>query len=231
MCLRYGPMSDGGLAESGTVYHPQVLTYIAIGLSVLVFLIVVEHADALGWSSSRGVQYFVLPFATGLGFGLEKVFNTEMGYLKVPETWADLQREPLWATMGVGIALLGLTDFYLNLRGAKRLPVKVFVPGSFALATAMQFVQSVTLFGEFKQMTNYAALLSISGACLSLLGAMCIQPLRLFAYDDEAHQLLPQEDPQKTDLHLKTEDLEASLQLKDLQDLEKSLQGALLPLK
>ncbi|CAE8620223.1 unnamed protein product, partial [Polarella glacialis] len=89
----------------------------------------------------------------------------------------------------------------------------------------------VTLFGEFKQMTNYAALLSISGACLSLLGAMCIQPLRLFAYDDEAHQLLPQEDPQKTDLHLKTEDLEASLQLKDLQDLEKSLQGALLPLK
>lgn len=180
LCLRYGPMVEAEVAE-GSFYHPQIVTYLSIGLFFLAGLLLVEHADVLGCSSdkSRARQCIVLPLATGLAFGLEKVFNTEIGYVRPPDCVAAVLQQPRWIMMLLFIALLGLTDFYLNLRGAKCLPVQVFVPTSFALATALQYFQSITIFGEFKDMNQLEALLSMSGAALSLVGAIFIQPPRV----------------------------------------------------
>merc|ERR1712113_1001636 len=116
----------------------------------------------------------------GLAFALEKVFNTEIGFITPPENLpTGLIGEPQWTFMAAAIGLLGLMDFYLNLRGAKQMPVQVFVPVSFALATTLQYFQSVFIFGEFKEMDDVHAALSISGALLSLVGALCIQPPRI----------------------------------------------------
>lgn len=41
-------------------------------------------------------------------------------------------------------------DFYLNVRAAARMPLQVFLPVSFALATSLQFFQAMCIFGEFK---------------------------------------------------------------------------------
>eukprot|EP00933_Yihiella_yeosuensis_P005519 TRINITY_DN110041_c0_g1_i1.p1 TRINITY_DN110041_c0_g1~~TRINITY_DN110041_c0_g1_i1.p1 ORF type:complete len:369 (+),score=42.34 TRINITY_DN110041_c0_g1_i1:159-1265(+) len=180
LCLRYSPMvSDEKVATSGQVYHPQVVTYVVVGLFFLSVLLLVEHADVLGCSSSgsgRARQCIVLPLATGLAFGLEKVFNTEIGFIDPPDCFDAVLHEPVWVLMLGSIAILGLTDFYLNLRGAKHLPVQVFVPSSFALATALQYFQSATIFREFEEMNTEEASLASLGAVLSLVGALCIQP-------------------------------------------------------
>merc|ERR1712007_307079 len=60
--------------------------------------------------------------------------------------------------------------------GAQRLPVQVFVPIVFAMSTSLQYFQSMFIFGEFSSVDLRTAFLSISGAVLSLAGALFIQP-------------------------------------------------------
>merc|ERR1712217_123035 len=115
-----------------------------------------------------------LPLATGLAFALEKVFNTEVGFIQKPDGLQGLFEHPRYALMWVMIALLGVTDFYLNLRGAQRMQVQVFIPVVFALSTSLQFFQSVAIFREFREMDTTCVVLSISGAVVALVGALLI---------------------------------------------------------
>mmetsp|Transcript_45988 Transcript_45988/g.142509 ORF Transcript_45988/g.142509 Transcript_45988/m.142509 type:complete len:336 (-) Transcript_45988:20-1027(-) len=183
LTLAFGPRPDDlpAVANVGEFYHPEVVSYLAVSLTVLAALLLLEHAEDFGCRSpGQGVHFLALPLATGLAFGLEKVFNTEVGFLQPPPglPWGFVE-EPQWAAMVVAIGLLGLTDFYLNLRGAQRMPVQVFLPTSFAFATLLQYVQSALIFGEFKDMDAHHRAVSVLGACLSLAGALCIQPPRL----------------------------------------------------
>lgn len=191
LCLCFGPRPDAvsTSVSAGEFYHPQVVTYLGAGLSVLVFLLLLEHADALQIHVGQSVHVAALPLATGLAFGLEKVFNTEIGFIRPPEDlpWG-LVESPQWTGMIVAIGLLGLTDFYLNLRGVQRMPMQVFLPISFALSTALQYFQSVFIFGEFREMDGLHAALSMCGALVSLAGALCIQPPRLSLLGSELLQ-------------------------------------------
>mmetsp|Transcript_72449 Transcript_72449/g.183380 ORF Transcript_72449/g.183380 Transcript_72449/m.183380 type:complete len:338 (+) Transcript_72449:67-1080(+) len=205
LCLVFGPRPEDIKADdmAQTFYHAQVWTYLGFGLVILVLLLAVEHLGRFGtYHSSKQVHYITLPLATGLAFALEKVFNTEIGFVQTPASLPGLFDTPLWCTMVVSIVLLGLTDFYLNLRGAASMPVQVFLPTAFALSTSLQFFQSIFIFGEFADMTARNAALSIWGALISLGGTLLIQPPRFdlltgghSAFEDE--DLL--EDPNSND--------------------------------
>mmetsp|Transcript_68153 Transcript_68153/g.197559 ORF Transcript_68153/g.197559 Transcript_68153/m.197559 type:complete len:338 (-) Transcript_68153:278-1291(-) len=181
VCLVYGPRSadiEVAMLEDGP-YHAQLWMYFGVGLALLVTLLSVDHA---AWTKARhGLHYAVLPLATGLAFALEKVLNTELGYLRAPRSPQEALQAPLWCGMVASIGVLGLTDFYLSVRGAATMPVQFFVPASFAFGTALQFFQSVVIFDEFAAMTPARAALSSSGAILALIGALLIQPPSLEA--------------------------------------------------
>mmetsp|Transcript_124216 Transcript_124216/g.359232 ORF Transcript_124216/g.359232 Transcript_124216/m.359232 type:complete len:331 (+) Transcript_124216:3-995(+) len=177
MCLIYGPRSldVSVIAPTADLYHPQVWGYLAICLVLLLALLAVEHSR---WFSTKdgAMHYVVLPLATGLAFALEKLFNTELGFVQTPTSLRGLLDAPAWTGMVLVMGALGLTDFYLNIRAAARMPVQVFLPVSFALATTLQFFQSMSIFGEFKAMVPLHAALSICGAIVALSGALLIQP-------------------------------------------------------
>lgn len=182
LCLAFGPRPDTDVVATtaGEFYHEEVFVYLVLGISVLLCLLLLEHSDFMGCHFSSKVHYFTLPAATGLAFGLEKVFNTEIGFIAAPRNLPQgFISDPQWTLMSAAIACLGITDFYLNLRGAQRMPVQVFVPISFAISTSLQYFQSIIIFREFDDMSSGNALLSICGALLSLAGALCIQPPRI----------------------------------------------------
>merc|ERR1719379_1163949 len=104
---------------------------------------------------------------------MEKVFNTELGFVQRPE---NIFLEPLWLCMLGSIAALGLLDFYLNMRAAERMPVHLFVPLSFAFATCLQCLQAMFIFKEFVDMSVTSTSLTMLGAGMSLVGALMIQP-------------------------------------------------------
>jgi len=195
LVLCFGPRrEEHPNAEAGQFYHAQVFVYLLVAGIILMLLILLEHLEPIsGHSFERAhtsLRRTSLPVATGLAFGLEKVFNTELGFLKPPQAIFD---NPAWTAMAAAIAALGLTDFYLNIRGAKRMPVQVFVPMVFALSTSVQYFQSVFIFGELEAMSTAHAALSILGAALSLVGALTIQPPRLELLHTEAALLGDQE--------------------------------------
>jgi hypothetical protein len=71
--------------------------------------------------------------------------------------------------------LLGLVDLYMNLRATRLMAVQVFVPVAFVWHVSLQYLQSIALFAELRDLDTSKAALSIFGACLSLVGALCIQ--------------------------------------------------------
>jgi len=174
LCLTYGPRGqEGKSASASEFYHPSVVMYLLVGLILLAFFLVLEHADDLrfGFGISARFRCLLLPLCTGLAYGLEKCFNTELGFVKTPE---HVLEHPKWLFMVAAIAMLGLTDFYLNLRGARLMAVQVFVPIAFAWCTVVQYFQSIVVFEEFKGMSALHITLSMAGAVFSLLGAIFI---------------------------------------------------------
>eukprot|EP00929_Paragymnodinium_shiwhaense_P105592 TRINITY_DN70635_c0_g1_i1.p1 TRINITY_DN70635_c0_g1~~TRINITY_DN70635_c0_g1_i1.p1 ORF type:complete len:322 (-),score=19.30 TRINITY_DN70635_c0_g1_i1:53-1018(-) len=178
LCLLFGPRGTGDLpVSSDDFFHAQVETYIGIAGAILLVLLVVEHMDdLLRTTKSGGHHNITLPVATGLAYGLEKVFNTEIGFMKAPR---NMLASPRYTCTAGAIVLLGVLDFYLNLRGAKKMPVQVFVPIVFALSTVIQYAQSVFIFNEFALMSRSDAIFSMAGATMSLAGAICIKPPKL----------------------------------------------------
>jgi len=184
-CVYFGPRPvSSSEATADKFFHPQVTAYLVVGLSILAILLFVEHVEALPCcrkSVPENVFLFTLPMATGLAYAFEKVFNTQIGFLEQPERLPlGLLEAPQWTSMLVAIGALGLLDFYLNLRGAKRMPVQVFAPLAFALCTSLQYFQSVVVFGELQDLPPVNATISVLGACISLVGALVIRPPRLW---------------------------------------------------
>jgi len=184
VCISFGPRpSKFSAAVAGEFYHPEVSVYLVVGLSILAILLVVEHIEALPFCRGRvseNVYFVTLPTTTGIAFAFAKVFNTEISFLEPPNGLPlGLFEHPRWTGMLVAIGVLGLLDFYLNLRGARRMPVQVFAPLAFALSTSLQYFQSVFVFGELRDPFAVDATLSLLGACSSLLGALIIKPPRL----------------------------------------------------
>mmetsp|Transcript_43309 Transcript_43309/g.94261 ORF Transcript_43309/g.94261 Transcript_43309/m.94261 type:complete len:365 (+) Transcript_43309:137-1231(+) len=167
-CLLFSPLpeqlqeSDG--AAGGIFHHPQVLVYLGMCLAVLLAMLAAE------FTGGHDMHFILLPAATGLAFALEKVFNTEIGFVDPRESALP------WVGMAAAIAVLGLADFGLNLRGATRMPPQVFLPISFTLSTTLQYFQSVVIFGEFNDMDPLAASLSVCSAAVALFGALLIRP-------------------------------------------------------
>lgn len=174
LCLWFGPPRDSGKnVSSNLFYHPQVFLYIAGGGTLLCVLLLVDHLDCFQCETIEHCRSFFLPLATALAFALEKVFNTELGFMHLPKS----VRDPGWLFMSTAVAACGVLDFYLNLRGAQRLPIQVFVPLVFAFTTGLLYIQSVMVFNEFEHATVPCKVFSFSGALLSLCGALVIQPL------------------------------------------------------
>lgn len=187
LCVYFGPNSETRKHPDSAenVFQPAVVAYLTLGLIMLFVLILVEHAVCFfnriaenTTSEDNGYSFVILPLATGLAFGLEKVFNTEIGCMDGPENlpWGLLHAPSTWVLMVVAIAILGCTDFYLNLRGAKKMPVQIFIPCVFTLATSLQYMQSIVIFGEFVHLSTGDKVISIGGAFMSLVGALCISP-------------------------------------------------------
>jgi len=181
LCLHFGPRPNQaqGAVRDFVDFDPEVIIYLAAGLTLLLVLLVAEHSiAAASCRLLKELHWVTLPVATGLAFALEKVFNTELGFIKTPKGIELLER-PAWLGVAVAVGVLGLIDFYLNTRGARLMPVQVFLPISFALCTAFQFFQSVAIFHEFSALEPVAAILSIVGALVSLIGTVMIKPPRL----------------------------------------------------
>jgi hypothetical protein len=133
----------------------------------------IVHADSIGCLQPNSKLYkFALPFTTALACGVQKVFNTELGFMRMPE---NVLQEPLWLCMTASIAALGLLDFYLNLRAAQRMSVQVFVPCVFAFGIAFQCFQGMIVFAEFQDMSVECCVLTALGIFLALIGALIIQ--------------------------------------------------------
>jgi len=191
VCVSFGPRPGNFTAAlAGEFFHPQVSVYLVVCLSILVILLIVEHMEA--WPCCRGcvskkVYHITLPTCTGMAFALEKVFNTEIGFLEPPKGLPlGLLMHPHWTGMLVAIAVLGLLGFYLNLRGAKRMPLQVFAPLTFVLCTSLQYFQSVFVFDELRELSAFNAGLSLLGACGSLLGTLMINPPRMGLLGNES---------------------------------------------
>jgi len=197
LCLCFGPDTEHKFSDerAGMLFHhAAVYSYLLVACIALVVLLVLIHLPGLApaeadaqkgatveaepFSTDSRLELFALPFATGLAFSLEKVFNTELGFLPIPFGEQKLKPEEgeLWLVFVSVVAMFGLLDFYLNMRGARRMPVQVFVPLAFAFSTSMQYVQSLFVFEEFDALVPVERYLSMAGASLSLLGALFIQP-------------------------------------------------------
>lgn len=178
LCVLFGPGVDENAAPSSSgssaLYHPKVVAYTVVGLGLLIVFLVLVHADSFGLLLSSSKLYrYSLPVATALAYAVEKVYNTELGFVQKPQ---NILLEPMWLFMVAAVALLGLTDFYLNVRAAERMPVHLFVPLSFAFGTSLQCFQAMVIFDEFVDMTYFCSAMTLLGAGLSLLGALMIQP-------------------------------------------------------
>eukprot|EP00747_Dinoflagellata_sp_TGD_P018587 gnl/TRDRNA2_/TRDRNA2_126600_c0_seq1.p1 gnl/TRDRNA2_/TRDRNA2_126600_c0~~gnl/TRDRNA2_/TRDRNA2_126600_c0_seq1.p1 ORF type:complete len:338 (-),score=52.01 gnl/TRDRNA2_/TRDRNA2_126600_c0_seq1:6-1019(-) len=196
LCVWFGPSKDATKhVAAGEFSGPQVVIYLVCGGVVLAVLLLLVQLAIAGCCRSRGLLQFAMPFATALAYSLEKVFNTELGFIPVPES---LKEDPQWLGLVAAIVLLGVLDFYLNLRGAQSMPVQVFVPVTFSLCTMLQYLQSVMIFNEFRHMSWLAIVLSLSGACLSLAGAVCINPPELNLLDKQAVQTSESDNSSRT---------------------------------
>jgi len=176
LCVLFGPGGDDKTAasmDSSNIYHPKVVIYSIVALSLLVVFLAIVHADSFGWIVTDSKLYrYSLPVATALAYAVEKVYNTELGFIQRPQ---NILLEPMWLFMVIAVALLGLTDFYLNVRAAERMPVHLFVPLSFAFGHSLQCFQAMVIFDEFDDMTVFCSTMTLLGACLSLIGALMIQ--------------------------------------------------------
>jgi hypothetical protein len=176
LCVVFGPARGEDTVSAEIFYDSKVVIYMLVGFSVLAGLLILEHLDdMLGWtlwSKSRG---WTLPATAGLAYGLEKVFNTELGLVNSPHALFPLEWSP-WIGMIFAVVGLGLLDLYLNLRGAQKLPVQVFAPIGAAFSTSVQYLQSVFIFDEFIGMSRLNMLLSLSGALMACVGMLFIKP-------------------------------------------------------
>jgi len=181
LCVMFGPSGDVTPDENRQRHQGKVVAYSIVGLLVLGVFLVIAHADSLGWVLASSKLYrFSLPIATALAYAVEKVFNTELGFVEKPQ---NIFLEPTWLCMVGMVALLGLTDFYLNMRAAGRMPVHMFVPLSFAFATSFQCFQAMVIFDEFADMSVFCCVMTSLGAGLALAGALLIQPRQLESRD------------------------------------------------
>jgi len=172
--LAFGPKSAINDELPSTTFHNEKVTlYLTVVVPVLILLVLLEHAAWCGCSPGQSVQRACLPCATALAFGTEKIFNTELHYIHKPQ---HVLEDPLWLVVVGCVALLGILDFYLNLRGVARLPIQFFVPIVFALNTTIQYFQALVIFDEFAELPWHQVVLSGFGAVLSFVGAMLIRP-------------------------------------------------------
>lgn len=170
LCVRFGPGDDTAPLYPGELHSHIVTRYVTTGLVLLAFLFVVVHASSLG---TNKMQSFALPCTTALAYGLEKVFNSELTYVPMPE---KVLAEPLWLELIGAVSLFGLLDFYLNLRAAQHMPVHMYVPLSFAFGTFIQNFQGLVVFDEIKDMQFSHSFLTFLGVVLALTGALMIHP-------------------------------------------------------
>merc|ERR1712061_455976 len=116
----------------------------------------------------RTLLRYSLVFTTSFAYALEKVYNTELGFISMQNThW-------LWAETVAGVAFLGLTDFYMNFRAAWSLPAHLFVPMKFALSIVLQLFQGAIVLDEFKTLTPMATALTFCGAFVALAASLSI---------------------------------------------------------
>mmetsp|Transcript_110988 Transcript_110988/g.314830 ORF Transcript_110988/g.314830 Transcript_110988/m.314830 type:complete len:322 (+) Transcript_110988:82-1047(+) len=175
LCLHFGPSpNESNIAVQQRYW--MFVVYVSISLCALGILLVLEHHKLLKCRLDLGWHYFTLPLATGMAFALGKAFNTELG-LRMHSHFEedDTRTRDEWC-MGAMVALCGLLDFYLNMRGAKLLPVRAFIPVVFAIGTSLQYLQSGMIFVEFSKIDPMSRLLSMLGAAFAMVGAMLIRP-------------------------------------------------------
>lgn len=192
LCVIFGPGGDEGTSSTARLHHPKVVAYSVVGLGVLAVVLVIVHADSFPrvtriWPAlpSSKLYRFSLPVATALAYAVEKVFNTELGFIEKPE---NVFLEPLWLGMVIAVGALGITDFYLNTRAAERMPVHLFAPLTFAFATSLQCLQAMIIFDEFINMSFFGSLATLLGVGLALTGALLIQPSQ---YETNHRQMTP----------------------------------------
>jgi len=188
LCVSFGPIHVHGADIKSCFGQPQVRIYLIIAGSLLVFLLALDHLDTFSSRCVLGVKVrtFTLPLCTGLGYAGSKVFNTEIGFMSVPH---NIFTEPAWLLMAIAVALLGLLDLFLNLRGVRLMAVSVFVPVAFVWTISLQYFQSVALFSELEGLDAVHISLSIAGACLSLCGAIALQlPTKSAEQDDKQRE-------------------------------------------
>lgn len=176
LCVLWGPKPGQSVpSDSNGVSHERIPIYVASAMGVLIIFLIIVHGDSLGCVQTSSRLYkFSLPFVTALALGVEKVFNLELGFMTMPSHVFDA-RTPRWVAMVAGVAILGLLDFYLNMRAASRMSVHVFVPLSFSFGIAFQVFQGAVVFDEFENLPLQSIAITLGGCCMALFGSLVIQ--------------------------------------------------------
>lgn len=195
LCIWYGPYRGEDGEEQHTVVSTKVSAYLVIGLCLVLLLVLLEHSRAETCPKAHRVRHLTLPFNISLTFALEKVLNTELGVSIAHKPTSGVvvsawQMKIWWASITVAIDALALLNFYLTVRCARLLPVRVSAPLGFAFGTCLQLFQSIAILDEFRTMDLFRKAMVLLGTCLSFLSAFCLEMSRIAreeVHDDSSY--------------------------------------------
>lgn len=171
MCIWLGPRQDTSeeTVLSKDLTSPTIKSYLALGSVLILALFLIEHANTKNLAPAQGILRFTLPLLFSLTFGIQKVINTELGFV------SSADHRVKWILMVVAMAVLALLNLYTVLRAAKKLPAKVMVFMSFAFNMVIQIFQSVVLFNEFDGMDLGRSMLVLIGLLMAFGGAVYVE--------------------------------------------------------
>jgi hypothetical protein len=176
---------------------PGPLVYFGCILVCIVCLCWLEYFSTEG-GMIRSMRSLALPCLAALSLACSKLFNTNLGTLllekdfNVAEAW---QRLPAFVSL-ICMVSCSLSCFFHISRGMQVMAPYTFMPVYFGVNTIMQFIQSMTILGEYDTESPMKAFSSIICAMMVLAGVLLMNSAEMTRRTSSGNEAVPL----KTDL-------------------------------